>query len=112
MGLRVVDAAGGAGEKAPARSGRARVWAWVSGSVATMAAAAGLVVRLLAGPAPVSSSTIEYARELRVQAAAACEKQAWDACEKKLNEARVVDPNGEKDPRVVKERQAIAEHLR
>jgi hypothetical protein len=111
LGLRVV---GGTGGKAPARGGRARVWAWVSGSVAATAAAAGVVVRLLAGPQGMVSAhrpPHEDARELRVEAAAACEKQAWSECEERLDEAREVDPGGEKDPRVVEERKAIAEHL-
>ena len=113
VGLRVVGGTGAAGEKTPVRSGRVRVWAWVSGSVATMAAAAGVVMQLMAGPELVSQAPPDKdARELRAEAAASCEKQAWEECARMLDKAREIDPGGEKDSRVVEERKAIAEHLR
>ena len=54
----------------------------------------------------------EHVRALRDEAAVACTEQAWAACEEKLNEARALDPGGERDARVVDERKAIAAHPR
>jgi hypothetical protein len=51
----------------------------------------------------------DYARanELRKQALAACERKAYDACEKGLDEAKKLDPAGEDQPRVGKARALI-----
>ena len=49
----------------------------------------------------------ERAAPARAYAFAACEKQRWSECETKLDEARGIDPEGEKAPRVVEARAAI-----
>jgi hypothetical protein len=49
----------------------------------------------------------ERAAKLRDEGLAACSSQLWEACEKRLDDAKQLDPEGEKDPRVVEARKAI-----
>ena len=50
----------------------------------------------------------ERAANLRDEGLAACRSQVWDTCEKRLDDAKQLDPDGENDPRVVEARKAVA----
>jgi hypothetical protein len=111
--LRVVD--GGVRKKrGPVPSSRivaVKVSAWL----AATAVAAGFIVLWFAAPAvspPEGTPQSADARQLRDQAAQACGQESWTECESKLDEARKLDPDGERAPRVVEERRAIASHRR
>jgi hypothetical protein len=110
VGLSVLE---GSGKKATPRGRVSRVVAWVSGSVAGIAAAAALFMRLVAPPLSVvvGDPGDHHAAQLRAEAEAACGKKAWAECEQELNAARELDPRGEGDSRVIEERKAIAAHL-
>jgi hypothetical protein len=63
-------------------------------------------------PAPDSSATDDAtqrkpAAQLRAQAFEACAQTQWRRCAVLLDEARLIDPAGEADPRVVRWREAI-----
>jgi hypothetical protein len=49
----------------------------------------------------------ERAAKLRNEAYSACGAQQWKECLGKLDEAKDVDPEGERDPRVIEARKAI-----
>jgi hypothetical protein len=55
-----------------------------------------------------STTPHERATELRDEGLAACGNQLWDTCEKRLDDAKAIDPDGEKDPRVIEARKALA----
>jgi DNA-directed RNA polymerase specialized sigma24 family protein len=64
-------------------------------------------------PAPGSPEALQRARELRDQAFRACTQDDWATCERGLDGARELDPQGESDPRVHAARadvQAAAKH--
>jgi hypothetical protein len=50
----------------------------------------------------------ERAAKLRDEGLAACSSQLWETCEKRLDDAKTLDPEGEKEPPVVEARKAIA----
>jgi hypothetical protein len=109
-GLRVVEGGNGGG-KALASASRSWVRAKVSAWVAATAAAAGLMVRLFAPLGGTGKPTPhESVAELRAEANEACNRKAWEVRKQKLDEAWAKDPEGEKDPRIVEERRAIAVH--
>jgi DNA-directed RNA polymerase specialized sigma24 family protein len=49
---------------------------------------------------PEPNATLDQAAELREKAFAACMRDDWSTCEKGLDEAKKVDPDGERDGRV------------
>jgi DNA-directed RNA polymerase specialized sigma24 family protein len=49
---------------------------------------------------PEPNATLDRAGELREKAFAACMKDDWSTCEKGLDEAKKLDPDGERDGRV------------
>jgi hypothetical protein len=51
-------------------------------------------------PVVPSAADLVAAADLRRQAAAACDAHRWDACLKKLDEARAIDPAGDDTPTV------------
>jgi hypothetical protein len=57
----------------------------------------------------VTSSPHEAATKLRSEAFAACDHQKWDDCEKLLDRAKQIEPEGEKDPGVVRARHVLQE---
>jgi RNA polymerase sigma factor (sigma-70 family) len=64
-------------------------------------------------PAPGSPEALQKARDLREQAFHACTQDDWAACERGLDGARDLDPQGDNDPRVQAARadvQAAAKH--
>ena len=56
----------------------------------------------VAGPTPA-----ERALAMRTEAFTKCEARAWDACERKLDDATALDPDGERTPEVLAARRAI-----
>jgi DNA-directed RNA polymerase specialized sigma24 family protein len=63
--------------------------------------------------APHSPEALQQAHDLREQAFHACAEDDWATCGRVLDEARNLDPQGERDPRVQAARadvQAAAEH--
>jgi hypothetical protein len=69
-------------------------------------------------PEPIGPDTVdsalaggprEQASKLRDEAVAACRASQWTTCGLKLEEARVLDPAGESDPRVLQARREIAD---
>jgi hypothetical protein len=49
----------------------------------------------------------ERAAKLRDEGLAACSSQLWDTCEKRLDDAKQLDPDGENERRIVEARKAI-----
>ncbi|HEY1691048.1 MAG TPA: hypothetical protein VGG39_02735 [Polyangiaceae bacterium] len=68
-----------------------------------------------AGPSATAPATPEEtaarARELRAQAAAACDAKKWHACGAALDDARDLDPAGEDTPEVIKLRHQVFEGI-
>jgi DNA-directed RNA polymerase specialized sigma24 family protein len=60
-------------------------------------------------PAPVVTAPAPDGDALRRLAFEACEAQSWASCAAYLDEAKVLDPRGESDPRVQQARREIAE---
>jgi hypothetical protein len=60
-------------------------------------------------PRPASSA-LATAASLRDEADRACRQQLWGACAQRLDAARALDPDGERQERVRQWRSAIAEH--
>jgi len=81
---------------------RAVMSAWRLRPLWLVAAVPGVLLPWKPVPTPE-----ERAAPARAYAFAACEKQRWSECETKLDEARGIDPEGEKAPRVVEARAAI-----
>jgi hypothetical protein len=82
--------------------------------VAALANRAALVAYVKGEPigpdrpwAPPTATPEQRAWAIRTEAFAACDGQRWTACIGKLDEAAVLDPAGESDPRVVSARKAI-----
>jgi hypothetical protein len=48
-----------------------------------------------APPAPPVSPAVPAAAALRAEASRACNEHLWGACEQRLNDARILDPEGE-----------------
>jgi len=107
---------GGGGEGTSGASGakvvrlpfHRKVGPWIVGLV--VAGGAGTViaersVEMLAAHPPPDT---ERAAKLREEAFAACDAAQWTECARKLNDAKGVDPDGERDARVVRAREAIA----
>ena len=100
---------------------RARAWRWVAlaAGVALVIAASGRrrEIALWFGHEPIGPDTAqtpdsvlaERAARLRRDALGMCEQGFWDLCERKLNEARKLDPAGESQPQVQAARQSIDE---
>ncbi|MBV9948255.1 MAG: hypothetical protein JOZ69_15490 [Myxococcales bacterium] len=59
------------------------------------------------GPLP-SPAARERAAALRATGSAACEAARWDECERRLDEAKALDPGGEDEARVRQWRARIA----
>jgi hypothetical protein len=109
-------ALGGTGRDAPAKAERApsrmrRRWvAWGVPAVAAAAATTALVLGggggvLVGHPAPQRA---ERAAMIRDEALADCARRDFDGCRAKLDAAKDLDPEGERDARVVKAREDIA----
>jgi hypothetical protein len=63
------------------------------------------------GPQPTASpSALARAETLRGEAERACAQQLWGACAQRLDHAKALDPEGERQERVRRWRAAIAEH--
>jgi hypothetical protein len=101
----------------PARPGpkRPNIIVWLA-AAAVGAFAVGVVV-LNQPPVNVAhgldadgGSTTPDARatKLRDEGLAACVRQSWDTCEKKLDDAKALDPDGENESRVLEARKALA----
>jgi len=110
--------------RAASRAGaprRSSAWAWVAlaAGVALVIAAASRrrEIALWFGHEPVGPDTeqtpdsvlAERAVRLRHDAVGLCEQGFWDLCEKKLNEARQLDPAGESGRQVQAARRSIDE---
>jgi hypothetical protein len=63
-------------------------------------------------PPTAPSAQQQRAASVRGEAFAACDAQRWTECAGKLDEAEVLDPAGESDPRVVSARRAVSEATR
>jgi hypothetical protein len=95
------------------RARRVRWTAWGSGLSA--AAAVTIVVAIRAQhtgtvghSAPVDASTpVERVAALRSQASASCERKLYDECERNLDDAKALDPQGENDAHVQSLRDAL-----
>jgi len=61
---------------------------------------------------PPTATPEQRAWAIRGEAFAACDAQRWTQCTGKLDEAAVLDPAGESDPRVVSARKAVDEATR
>jgi hypothetical protein len=101
-----------------------RTMRWVAW--AAVAAAAALVVGGLARKPPIVGSARlgdpgldpdvatrrQQADAMREAAFGACDQGLWVSCEEKLNAARALDPEGEREPKVLAARQSVfaAEH--
>jgi hypothetical protein len=79
--------------------------------IAALAVAAGVALFVALRPHE-GSVTRGNPEAWRLDAFDDCAAHRWDACEKKLNEAKKIEPSGERDPRVVAARAAIAEGRR
>jgi len=88
---------------------RARWSVWVGAATVAVAAAVGIVVARR--PEPVAAALppeqIVRARALRDDAERACWDKQWAACEDELDRAKVLDPEGEGEARVVRMRADI-----
>jgi hypothetical protein len=76
-------------------------------TISLIAAALGVLVYVL-GTGGGTGGGVQRAEGLRKDGFAACDAKRWDDCESKLDAARGVDPEGERDARVVAARKAIA----
>jgi hypothetical protein len=86
---------------------RIRLVAWLA-AAAVGAMAAVLIVNTRRTPPDLSPPPQrERAADLRREAFAACEQAIWTLCEKKLDDAKGLDSNGEADPRVQEARLQI-----
>jgi hypothetical protein len=121
-------AAGGAGAKvaAPVRAER-RAWGlWLAAAALGAAIVAGVATRrevvawlrhdtIPIGPAPWEPEKLVTAQEraasLRDEAYEACAGWLWFLCERKLDEAKAMDPAGESDVRVQGARRAVDKGL-
>ena len=93
-----------AGAAAPSRPRMNRMW-WLAA-----AAAAAVVVGAIAIPTAnvvVSASPKEHADALRREATAACKARRYAECEKQLDEARALDPDGEQAADVKAQRELL-----
>jgi hypothetical protein len=98
----------------PLRPKRPNVFAWLA---AAAVGAMALVIVLNRPPETVGHGRDadggvvtpgDRAAKLRDEGLAACSRQLWEACEKRLDDAKQLDPDGEKEPRIVEARKAIA----
>jgi hypothetical protein len=101
---------GGAGKDVPAKpekgpSGLRR--RWIAWGVPAVAAAGWLAFQLTSRP-PLVAHPAPTAAELRDEGLAACTRSDFTECAKKLDEAKELDPDGERAPRIVKAREDIA----
>ena len=102
---------------APERRSRGNV-VWIGVGVLAAAAVVVLVVRGLGtgGPnvaaqrddaatplpeLPAAPTRLQVAADARREAFALCKAERWDACSAKLDDAARLDPDGDRDPRVV-----------
>jgi hypothetical protein len=102
---RGADDASGAKVKALPR--RQNVARWATGLA--LAAGAAVVIARQFGPGDSTHPPPpERATRLRDDAFAECAAKRWTTCESKLDEAKALDADGERDPRVIEARKAIA----
>jgi hypothetical protein len=103
-GQRADDASGAKVRALPRRRNVAR---WATGLA--LAAGAAVVIARQSGPGDSTHPPpSERAVKLREDAFAECAAKRWTPCESKLDEAKALDADGERDPRVVEARKAIA----
>ena len=97
---------------------RRRRGRWMQASLLLAAAAVVVLAirgsrddRVGAGRPPdddaVEARNREAARALRDEAFGLCEKAQWHACDAKLDDAQLLDPDGEEDARVQTARRAV-----
>jgi hypothetical protein len=98
--------AGAGGPKAKVVPLSRRATPWVVG-LALAAGFALVVSKAVVRDEGVTASPHEAATKLRGEAFGACAAQKWDDCEKLLDRAKQIEPEGEGDPRVVRARQVI-----
>jgi hypothetical protein len=104
----IAGAGAGAGAKGKVVPLSRRATPWVVGLA--LAAGVTLVVSKAVRPnGEVTTSPHEAATKLRGEAFAACDHQKWDDCEKLLDRARQIEPEGEGEPGVVRARQVLEE---
>ena len=105
--------------KAPVVRIHARQAKWRSRTVLWLAAAAvvvgaGSAAAVIGERLPPSHrhtpTPAERAAPLREEAYSECARWRWFECEQKLEQARLIDPAGDSDPRVAEARKQIADH--
>jgi hypothetical protein len=91
---------------------RSRTVLWLAAAAVVVGAgsAAALIGERLPQPHRHTPTPAERAAPLREDAYRECGQSRWFECEQKLQQASLLDPAGDSDPRVVEARKQIADH--